>query len=92
MSQRKKALVQVTANSKGLDGVYSFNLTIDSPKKDLKSGNYYCRITSSKEIEFRADVYGIIPQQALRLALEVTAARLASVLASDITDLSGQEE
>jgi hypothetical protein len=82
----QKPIVQITGSSVGARGVYSFKINIAAPKKDTQSGDYFCKITSSHEIEFRLDVFGTIPQQAVRLALEVASARVASILSADICD------
>jgi len=59
-----------------------FTVTIEAPQQDAASGDYYCRVISSPADAFRLDVYGILPQQAVRLALEVTAARIANIISS----------
>jgi hypothetical protein len=63
-----------------------FTVTIDTPEKDPQSGDFYCRVASSGAQTFRFDAYGVSRQQAMRLALEMTAARTASVLCTTMTE------
>ena len=63
------------------------DVRISKPQERNGSEIYICKIESSKDLGFRVDSHGIGPQQAVRLALEIVAARLSAVLCGEITDL-----
>src|SRR5271165_1394378 len=62
-----------------------FSFGIESPEKDPQSGDYFCRVTSPA-LGFRLDVYGVTREQAVRLALEMTTAKIASILSQGLKD------
>jgi hypothetical protein len=68
-----------------------FVITLHVPEKDAASKDFLCRVTSSEVAASHLDAYGTTPSQALRFSLELMAARLATLLSSNLIDeLSGE--
>jgi hypothetical protein len=86
-------LVEIRVRSKRVEHTDAVTVTIGSPEEDYASSDYYCRILSSDEpTAFRLDAYGTTPDQAIRLALEMTAAKIATILASDFIGDDDKED
>jgi hypothetical protein len=82
----KNPLVELRANLITSTKDSPLVVIINAPEKHSDSGDYFCRVNSTESIPFRLDVYGVTPQQAIRLALELTAAKVSSILLAEETD------
>ena len=85
MKKKQEELkIEITISGLSAKGL---SVKIDAPQKDKQSnGGYFCRITSSAGMDFRLDVYGTIPQDAVRFALQAASARIAATINEHITD------
>ena len=63
-----------------------FGITIEAPEKDSASGDYFCRVLFGGREPSRMEIFGVSRQQAVRLAVEVTAARITHILCSQEID------
>jgi hypothetical protein len=81
-----RILVEMRCHLAGKKADSSLSVIIEAPEKLPPSGDYCCRVTASPGLDFRLDVFGVIPQDAIRSALELVALRIGYVLASDLTD------
>jgi hypothetical protein len=59
-----------------------FTVTIDAPHRSGPNGDYACKIRSDDSIAFRIDAYGTTPRAAIKTALDMAAARIASFYSS----------
>src|SRR5207248_5744727 len=66
-------------------------ITVDYPEVDTGSGDYYCRVMSDDRNALHLDAYGVLPQQAIRLALEMVSAKVGNILCSELTQNSEDE-
>ena len=87
-----KSIVEIRSHTARSNQDTLFTVTIDAPEKHPASEDYFCRVTSSEGFGFRLDVYGITAQQAIRLALEMTTAKIANVLIQQGVDDSDNGE
>jgi hypothetical protein len=82
-----KQMLEIRSPMVGTAPEDPFLVTIEGPEQDPVSGDHFCRVSCSHQrLGFRLDVYGVTPEQAIRLALEMTAAKLSNILLSELME------
>jgi hypothetical protein len=84
-------IVEIRSHHTQTFSLKPFNVIIEAPERHNASGSYYCGVTFAEGQELHMDVYGANPQQAMRLALEMTSLKIAKILRDASVDELGEE-